>query len=134
MTTVPEFSNDSTRWELADDDPLSDRPVKGSIKWNGRDNCYVFLWWQTPFYIATENGGYSMTEELFEDLPDHIEQIWVVDSEKDKFRYYDVAQYESGKVIDPDSDKFKNVTPDRQIAVDTEDCQEEYELSEVNPW
>lgn len=132
MTDKPEFSEDSTQQTLAKNDELSASPIKGAIKWNKRDNEYVFMWWQTPFYIATENGGYSMTEALFESIPDHIEQIWVVDDETGVLRRFARSQYEDGVTIDPDSDKFKNVTPDRQIAVDVEDCHEEYDLYSVD--
>ena len=131
MGEIPEFSEDSVQQTLANNDPLSSSPIKGAIKWNRRDNCYTFVWWQTPFYIATPNGGYSMTESFFENLPDHIDQIWVVDDDKEKFRRFNRSQYENGTIIDPDSDKFKNVTPDRQVAVDVEKCQEEYELADV---
>lgn len=40
MTEVPEFSDDSSIQELAQDDLLSNSSVKGAIKWNKRDNRY----------------------------------------------------------------------------------------------
>jgi hypothetical protein len=133
MTDVPTFADDSVQQELAQDDPLSNSPVKGAIKWNQRDNEYAFIWWQTPFWIATDNGGYSMTEDLLDDVPEHIDQIWVVDDKTHKFKLFTRAQYEGDEsvVIDPDDPRFENVTPERQVAVDRKNAYESHDLGEV---
>lgn len=100
-----------------------------------RDGEYVFLWWQTPFYIATENGGYSMTESLLESIPDHLEKIWVVDDKHNKLSRFDRTQYESDdsrEIIDPNDERFENVVPARQVAVDREDAVEVFDLGDVD--
>lgn len=126
---TPVFSEDSTEQTLTNDDTLSNSPTKGAIKWERRDSEYVFLWWQNPFYIATENGGYSMSVELLESLPDHINTFWVVDDKHEKLRKFTRAQYENeGVTISPDDSRFKNVVPAEQVAVDTQDSLEEYDL------
>lgn len=134
MPEVPEFSDDSSRRELTiGDDPLSESSVKGAIKWNERDSRYDFVWWQTPFWIATDNGGYSMTRELLDSLPDHIEHVWVVDEKTQKFKRFERSQFEhDGVTISPDDPRFENVTPDEQVAVDRKDEEEDYKLSEVD--
>jgi uncharacterized protein YecE (DUF72 family) len=132
MSEVPEFADDSSIQELANDDPLSNSPVKGAIKWNQRDNRYDFVWWQTPFWIATENGGYSMTKEFLDQLPGHLEHIWVVDENTDTFKRFAREQYEEeGTVVSPDDPRFENVTPNEQVAVDREKARETYDLSDV---
>ena len=131
MTGIPEFADDSSQRELSEDDPLSNSSVKGVIKWNERDNEYVFVWWQSPFWIATDNGGYSMTKELLDTMPDHIEQIWVVDEKTKKFKMFDRSQFENGTVISPDDPRFENVAPEEQVAVDRKSAKESYDLSEV---
>lgn len=132
MTEVPEFSDDSDHTRLDADDPLSNTSVKGAIKWNRRDKEYVFVWWQNVFWVATENGGYSMTKSLLDSLPDHIEQIWVVDDNTNSFKRFDRSQYEGAEVIDGDDDRFENVSPEAQIAVDRKQAKETYDLSEVD--
>jgi len=62
MSNPPQLTIDGAEMELFDDDdPLSNSSVKAKLAWDNRDNEYVLVWWQSPFYIATENGGYSMT-------------------------------------------------------------------------
>lgn len=132
MSEVPEFADDSSIQELANDDPLSNSPVKGAIKWNQRDNRYDFVWWQTPFWIAIENGGYSMTKEFLDQLPGHLEHIWVVDENTETFKRFAREQYEEeGTVVSPDDPRFENVTPNEQVAVDKEKARETYDLSDV---
>ena len=126
--TLPQFSEDSTEQTLANNDPISNSPVKGAIKWDKRDGEYVFLWWQTPFYVATPNGGYSMTQSFLDKLPDHIEKFWVVDDENMKLRRFNRSQYEQASPIHGDDGRFKNVKPESQIAVDMCDARESYDL------
>lgn len=133
MSEVPEFSNDTTEKQLSNNDPMSNSPVKGGLKWNHRDNEYVFIWWQNPFWIATDNGGYSMTKELLDKIPDHIEQIWVVDDKTHKLKRFDKTQYtENGVEISPDDPRFENVTPDEQVAVDRKDSKETFDLDDAD--
>lgn len=133
--SVPQFSEDSTEQTLDANDDLSDSPVKGALKWEKRDSQYVFLWYQTPFYVATPNGGYSMTESLLEKLPPHIDTIWVVDDEHRNVLRFDRDHWEDDsvrEVIEPDDGRFNNVNPERQIAVDTAYSDEVYDLREVS--
>lgn len=131
---LPEFSDDSTEQELdGDDDPLSNSSVKAAVKWENRDGEYVLLWWQGLFYIATENGGYSMTKSLFDKIPDHIEQIWVADNKRNLLSKFTTQQYEDeGVIIGEDDERFDNVSPSTQIAVDSESALETVDLHEVD--
>jgi len=131
---IPEFSPDSTEQTLDADDDQSNSPIKGAIKWEKNAGKYVFLWWQTPFYIATPNGGYSMTADLLESLPGHLDTVWVVDDENGVVKKFPRSHWENDSVrvtIDPDSPKFKNVVPAKQYAVDCTESLEEFDLSEV---
>lgn len=130
----PELAVDGAEIELPENDALSESAVKAKLAYDHRDNEYVLVWWQSPFYIATENGGYSMTAELLELIPDNIESFWVVDTAHNEVLKYKREWYEDEDVrveIHPDDPKFKNVNPDLQYAVDTSHALEVYDLYNV---
>lgn len=130
----PQLSLDGREMELRDDDGLSNSSIKGSIAYDYRDEEYVMVWWQTPFRIATKNGAYSMTASLLDEIPDNIETIWVADEENDELLRMERSFYEDDEVrtiIEPDSKKFKSVTPRRQYAVDRSHATERYNLYDI---
>jgi len=126
MSNPPQLTIDGAEMELFDDDdPLSNSSVKAKLAWDNRDNEYVLVWWQSPFYIATENGGYSMTASLVEQIPENIETIWVVDGKHKCVKSFERV------VVDPDDPRFENVAPSLQYAVDSEKAIEDFHISEV---
>lgn len=131
----PELTIDGKEMELFEnDDPLSNSSVKAKLAWDNRDAEYVLVWWQSPFYIATENGGYSMTASLVEAIPDNIETIWVVDTKHKCVKSYDRSWYDDPDTrteISPDDPRFENVVPALQYALDREDAREDFSLSDV---
>lgn len=134
MSEVPELTVDGREMELLDDDPLSNSSIKAKIAWDNRDSEYVLVWWQSPFYIVTENGGYSMTASLVDQIPDNIEIIWVVDTNESVVRSFERAWYESDSdrvTVSPDDPRFKNVAPSRQYAVDKNRAIEQYPIDDV---
>jgi len=135
MSNPPQLTIDGAEMELFDDDdPLSNSSVKAKLAWDNRDNEYVLVWWQSPFYIATENGGYSMTASLVEQIPENIETIWVVDGKHKCVKSFDRDWYDDEServVVDPDDPRFENVAPSLQYAVDSEKAIEDFHISEV---
>lgn len=129
--TVPTFHNEGAAKPLADDDPLSSSPIKGVIKWNERDNCYALIWFQNPFRILFDNGGYSMTTSYLDDIPDHIDQVWVADDSTGVFRRFEKSQLLDGMDIGPGADMFTNVAPSPQRAVAVDDYKESYDLGDI---
>lgn len=129
--TLPQFAEDTTEQEIPAglDDAMSTTSIKAAIKWEERDGEYVLLWYQSPFYVVTDNGGYSMTYDFFDTLPDHLEKFWIVDKKEDKLRRIDREQYENeGVMVEPSFQKFRNHNPPKQIAVDKGSVKEEYDL------
>jgi len=135
MSSPPELTIDGAEMELFDaDDKLSQSSIKAKLAWDNRDAEYVLVWWQSPFYIATENGGYSMTADLLEQVPDNIESFWIVDTSHNDVLKYKREWYEDSDVraeISPDDPKFKNVAPELQYAVDTSYAVEVHDLNNV---
>ncbi len=135
MSSPPQLTIDGREMELFEnDDPLSDSSVKARLAWDDRDCEYVLVWYQSPFYIATENGGYSMTASLVEAIPDNIETIWVVDTKHKCVKSFDRDWYDDEDTrvtVSPDDPRFENVAPNLQYAVDREDALEDYSIDEV---
>ena len=135
MSSPPELTIDGAEMELFEnDDPLSNSSVKAKLAWDNRDAEYVLVWWQSPFYIATENGGYSMTASLVESIPDNIETIWVVDTKHKCVKSFNRDWYDDEDkrvVVSPDDPRFENVAPSLQYAIDREDALEDYSIGEV---
>lgn len=135
MSNPPELTLDGREMQLlVTDDELSESSVKAKIAWDNRDHEYVLVWWQSPFYIATPNGGYSMTASLLEQIPDNIETIWVVDTNENCVKRFERSWYDDEServVIDPDDPRFKSVAPSLQYAVDKKRAVEEYAVSDV---
>lgn len=133
--TPPELSIDGREVELLDDDDtLSGSSVKSKLAWDDRDEEYVLVWWQSPFYVATENGGYSMTASLLDDIPENIETIWVVDERRNLVCRMERAWYEDPDVreaIGPNDDRFETVAPTLQYAVDIERATETHPMTDV---
>lgn len=136
MSNPPELTIDGKEMELfEDDDPLSKSSVKAKLAWDNRDSEYVLVWYQQPFYIATENGGYSMTASLVEMIPDNIETIWVVDTKHNCVKSFKREWYDSDEervTVSPDDPQFENVAPNLQYAVDREDATEDFNIGEVS--
>lgn len=135
MSNPPELTIDGAEMELFDDDdPLSNSSVKAKLAWDDRDGEYVLVWYQSPFYIATENGGYSMTASLVDAIPDNIETIWVVDTKHKCVKSFDRDWYDDpdGRTeVNPDDPRFENVAPSLQYAIDRERAIEDYSIGAV---
>jgi hypothetical protein len=131
----PELTVDGAEMELFEnDDPLSDSSVKAKLAWDDRDAEYVMVWWQKPFYIATENGGYSMSASLLEKVPDNIQKFWVVDTQNNEVLAYERDFYDDPDIrqeVSPDDERFKNITPELQYAVDTTMALEVHDFNNV---
>ena len=114
----PSFDDDST--------PLNvDGERVASVKWENRDSEYVVLWYQGIFRVATENGAYSMSEQLRESIPDHVEQIWVADRRKHDLLRFTVSQfYNEAKEIPAGEYAVDEV----QYALDKSHAKESYKL------
>lgn len=130
--STPIFSDDSTEQEYdGGSGDKSDSPVKGVIKWEETAGEYVFVWWQKPFRILFDNGGYAMSDELYESIPDHITTFWIVDEKRGLVSSVERAQYEDGMEIGPKSDRFHGWEPAPQTAIPVDAVKESYPLNEV---
>lgn len=122
----PNFSDDSTEVFYE-----GDNSVKGAVKWEQTAGEYVFLWYQDPFWIATDNGGFSMSESLLEQIPDNVETIWVKSTRMGKLYKFSVEQYRDDAVretVRQDDDRLNRDDAELQYAVDRFDAKEVYDL------
>lgn len=89
----------------------------------------VFVWVQDPFWKATENGGFSMSAGLLDELPLIIDTIFAVSRVQDGMYEFHRDQFENDAVVvDGDSDIFNNVAPEKQFVVDMEDNRGVYDI------
>lgn len=114
---LPDFDSDSTEIKV-------DGNTTGVIKWENRDGEYVFLWYQKPFRVATENGAYSMGHSLREKIPDHIETVWVADRRNSELHRFKTTQFYDAKEIPAG----EYVVDEIQYAVDVSNSLESHTL------
>ena len=117
-TEKPSFDDDSTPMRV-------DGERVASVKWENRDSEYVMLWYQRLFRVATENGAYSMSAQLRESTPDHIEKIWVADRRKHNLLRFTVSQFHNEAKEIPAGEY---AVDEIQYAVDKELAKETYDL------